>query len=154
MSGSQPLDQSPIDRPRTGSYPWRTQLTKNGGTRPLKTKARKSARVNRRSRGVKQTILLIIAGLVVAGCCSTENEMQHLSTSDLQLRRYELMYCLSMTRMSWDKRPWQSNAHNDAKDELKKGSRRARKGSHRARNYTPWRDRLSLATFGDIPIRT
>ena len=63
-------------------------------------------------------MLLIIAAVVVAGCCSTTNQIQHLATSDLQLRRYELKYCLSMTRMSWDKRPWQSNAHNDAKDEL------------------------------------
>jgi hypothetical protein len=54
----------------------------------------------------------------VAGCCSTENEIQHLSTSDLQLRRYELMYCLSTTRMSWDKRPWQSNAYDEVKDDL------------------------------------
>jgi hypothetical protein len=59
---------------------------------------------------VKQIILLIIAGLVVAGCCSTENEIQHLSTSDLQLRRYELKYCLSMMRMS--------NAYDDVKDDL------------------------------------
>jgi hypothetical protein len=59
---------------------------------------------------VKQIILLITAGLVVAGCCSTENEIQHLSTSDLQLRRYELMYCLTMMRMS--------NAYDDVKDDL------------------------------------
>jgi hypothetical protein len=68
--------------------------------------------------GVKQILLLIIAGFVVAGCCSTKNELQHLSTSDLQLRRYELMYCLSMTRMSSDKRPLQSNAHDDFKADL------------------------------------
>ena len=67
---------------------------------------------------MKQVILVIIAGLVVAGCCSTENEIQHLSTSDLQLRRYELKYCLSMARTSWDKRPWQSNAYDDVKDDL------------------------------------
>ena len=67
---------------------------------------------------MKQIILLIIAGLVVAGCCSTQNEIQHLSTSDLQLRRYELNYCLSMARMSWDKRPWQSNAYDEVKDDL------------------------------------
>src|SRR5437660_12154848 len=67
---------------------------------------------------VKQIPLLIIAGLVVAGCCSTENEIQSLSTSDLQLRRYELKYCLSMARMSWDKRPWQSNAYDELKDDL------------------------------------
>ena len=67
---------------------------------------------------MKQIILLIIAGLVVAGCCSTENEIQHLSTSDLQLRRYELMHCLSMTQMSWDKRPWQTNAYDEVKDDL------------------------------------
>jgi hypothetical protein len=67
---------------------------------------------------MKQIILLITAGLVVAGCCSTENEMQHLSTSDLQLRRYELKHCLSMTRMSWDKQAWQSNAYDEVKDNL------------------------------------
>jgi hypothetical protein len=59
-----------------------------------------------------------MAGLVVAGCCSTQNEIQHLSTSDLQLRRYELMYCLSMTRMSQDNRPWQSTAYNQVNDDL------------------------------------
>ena len=67
---------------------------------------------------MKQVTLVIIAGLVVAGCCSTENEIQHSSTSDLQLRRYELKYCLSMARTSWDKRPWQSNAYDDVKDDL------------------------------------
>ena len=65
---------------------------------------------------VKQILLPIIAGLVVAGCCSTQNEIQHLSTSDLQLRRYELMYCLRMARMSWDKQPLQSNAYDDKAD--------------------------------------
>ena len=67
---------------------------------------------------MKQIILLIIVGLVVAGCCSTQNEIQRLSTSDLQLRRYELKHCLSMTRRSWDKRSWQSNAYDEAKDDL------------------------------------
>ena len=67
---------------------------------------------------MKQILLPIIAGLVVTGCCSTQNEIQHLPTSDLQLRRYELMYCLSMTRMSWDNRPWQSRAHDDVKADL------------------------------------
>src|SRR5262250_3961069 len=76
------------------------------------------ARVNRRSRNVKQIPLLVIAGLVVAGCCSTQNEIQHLSTSDLQLRRYELMYCLSMARMNWDKQPLQGNAYDDVNADL------------------------------------
>ena len=67
---------------------------------------------------MKQIILLITAGLVVAGCCSTPNEIQRLSTSDLQLRRYELMYCLSMTRMSWDNRPWQSHPYDDVNADL------------------------------------
>ena len=66
---------------------------------------------------VKQ-ILPIIAGLVVAGCCSTQNELQQLSTSDLQLRRYELSYCLSTTRMSRDKQPLQSNAYDEVKADL------------------------------------
>ena len=67
---------------------------------------------------MKQILLLMIAGLVVAGCCSTQNERQHLSTSDLQLRRYELMYCLSMARMSWEKQPVQSNAYDDVNADL------------------------------------
>ena len=67
---------------------------------------------------MKQILLLMIAGLVVAGCCSTQNEIQHLSTSDLQLRRYELMYCLSMRRMSLDNRPWQSHAYDDVRADL------------------------------------
>ena len=54
----------------------------------------------------------------MAGCCSTQNEIQHLSTSDLQLRRYELKYCLSMTHMSWDKRQWQSNAYDEVKADI------------------------------------
>ena len=65
---------------------------------------------------MKEIILLIIAGLVVAGCCSTGNEIQHLSTSDLQLRRYELNYCLSMMRMR-DK-DVASNAYDEVKDDL------------------------------------
>ena len=68
--------------------------------------------------GVKQILLLIITGLVVAGCCSTQNEIQHLSTSDLQLRRYELMYCLSMARVSQDNRPSQSTPYNEVNDDL------------------------------------
>ena len=67
---------------------------------------------------VKQILLIIIAGLVMAGCCSTQNELQHLSTSDLQLRRYELMYCLSGTRITWDKQPLQGNAHDDITTDL------------------------------------
>ena len=63
-------------------------------------------------------ILLIIAGLFVAGCCSTQNELQHLSTSDLQLRRYELSYCLSTTRTSWDKQPVQNNGYDDVRADV------------------------------------
>ena len=67
---------------------------------------------------MKQILLLIIAGLVVAGCCSTRNDFQRSATSDLQLRRYELNYCLSMARMNWDKRTWQSNTYDDVKADL------------------------------------
>ena len=62
---------------------------------------------------MKQVLLLIIAGLVVTGCCSTQTDLQRWSTSDLQLRRYDLMHCLSMARTSWDKKPVQSNTHDD-----------------------------------------
>ena len=67
---------------------------------------------------MKQIIFSTIAGLVVAGCCSTQNDIQRLSTSDLQLRRYELNYCLSMARMNLDKRTWQSNTYDDVKADL------------------------------------
>jgi hypothetical protein len=63
-------------------------------------------------------MLLVTAGLVMAGCCSTQNQIQRLSTSDLQLRRYELKYCLSMARTSWDKRPWQTDADDEVKADL------------------------------------
>lgn len=65
-----------------------------------------------------QILLLTVSGLVVAGCCSTHNDLQHLSTSDLQLRRYELMYCLSQTRMSGDKQLVEGNASDDIRADL------------------------------------
>jgi hypothetical protein len=78
-----------------------------------------SAQMNRRSRSVRQIISLIIAGFLGAGCCSTRNDLQRLSTSDLQLRRYELMYCLSMARTGSGKEgPWQIGAYNDVKEDL------------------------------------
>ena len=67
---------------------------------------------------MKQVLLIITAGLVVTGCCSTQNDLQRLSTSDLQLRRYDLIHCLSTTRMSWDKQSWQSNASDDVGADL------------------------------------
>jgi hypothetical protein len=67
---------------------------------------------------MKQVLLLVIAGLVLTGCCSTQNHLQRLPTSDLQLRRYELMYCLSTTPMSWDKQPVQSNAYDNVNADL------------------------------------
>jgi hypothetical protein len=60
----------------------------------------------------------MIAGLIVAGCCSTQNDLQRSPTSDLQLRRYELMYCLSMERMGWDKQAWQSNGYDNVPADL------------------------------------
>src|SRR5215475_8013568 len=77
-----------------------------------------SAGVNRRSRSVKQLSLLLIAGLVVAGCCSTQTDIQRSPTSDLQLRRYDLKHCLSMKGMNWDKQPVQSNAYNEVAADL------------------------------------
>ena len=67
---------------------------------------------------MKQIVLLTIASLIVAGCCSTQNDLQHVPTSDLQVRRYELMYCLSKTRMSWDKQVWQSNGYDNVTADL------------------------------------
>src|SRR5262249_46884410 len=84
----------------------------------LMTRASDSAGVNRRSRSVKQLSLLLIAGLVVAGCCSTQTDIQRSPTSDLQLRRYDLKHCLSMNRMNSDKQPLQSNAYNEVTADL------------------------------------
>jgi hypothetical protein len=67
---------------------------------------------------MKQRSLLLIAGLVVAGCCSTNYDLQHSPTSDLQLRRYDLKHCLSMKGMSWDKQPLQSNAYNEVQEDF------------------------------------
>ena len=59
-----------------------------------------------------------MAGLIVAGCCSTQNDLQRVPTSDLQVRRYELMYCLSKTRMSWDKQVWKRNGYDNVTADL------------------------------------
>jgi hypothetical protein len=59
-----------------------------------------------------------MAGLVMAGCCSTQTDIQRSATSDLQLRRYSLKHCLGTERMSWDKQSWQSNSYNEAAADL------------------------------------
>jgi hypothetical protein len=96
---------------------------------------------------MKQVLLSIIAGLVVAGCCSTQNELQRLSTSDLQLRRYELMYCLSTSHMSWDKQPVQSNAHDDVRADLEEKEAIEREIARR--NVTAYQSPASL-TYQDV----
>jgi hypothetical protein len=65
---------------------------------------------------VKLIPLLAIAGLVVAGCCSTNYDLQRSPTSDLQLRRYDLKHCLSTARRGWDNKQWQSNADDVTAD--------------------------------------
>ncbi len=62
---------------------------------------------------MKQIIFSILTGVVVAGCCSTRNDIQRSATSDLQLRRYELKHCLSMAHTISDKQVVQSSAYND-----------------------------------------
>jgi hypothetical protein len=86
---------------------------------------------------VKQIIIFIVAGLIVAGCCSTRNDLQHSSTSDLQLRRYELKHCLSMARTSWGKQPLHSNAHNDVEENL--DEKQAIEGEITRRGVTDYR---------------
>ena len=67
---------------------------------------------------MKQLSLQLIAGLVLAGCCSTQTDIHRSPTSDLQLRRYDLKHCLSMKGMSWDKQPLQISAYNDVQADL------------------------------------
>ena len=92
----------------SNTFPWGFRVRLGSG----------SAGVKKRSRSMKQVLLLVIPGLAVTSCCSTQNDLQRLSTSDLQVRRYELMYCLSTARMSWDKQPLQGNAHDDVGADL------------------------------------
>ena len=90
---------------------------------------------------MKQLSLLLIAGLVVAGCCSTETDIQRSQTSDLQLRRYDLKHCLSMQRMSWDKQSLQNNADNDVAADLEEKEALEREITRRGvTNYhwPPW----------------
>jgi len=90
---------------------------------------------------MKQVLLPIIAGLVVTGCCSTQNDLQRLCTSDLQLRRYDLMHCLSMARTSWDKQPWQSNVDNDVAADLEEKAAIEREITRRGvtdYHWPPW----------------
>lgn len=93
---------------------------------------------------MKQLLLLMVAGLGVAGCCSTHNDLQHLSTSDLQLRRYELSYCLSQTRMSVDKQPLQSNAYDDIRADLEE--KEAIEGEIARRDVTAYHSPPSLTS--------
>jgi hypothetical protein len=74
------------------------------------------AGVSRRSQSVKQLSLLLISGLIVAGCCSTNYDLQSSPTSDLQLRRYDLKHCLSTSRMGWDRKQWQPNTDDVTAD--------------------------------------
>src|SRR3954454_20479755 len=82
-------------------------------------------------------MMLMIAGLILAGCCSTRNDIQRVSTSDLQLRRYELKHCLSMARTSWGKQPVQSNAYHDVEENLQE--KQAIEGEITRRGVTDYR---------------
>ena len=62
--------------------------------------------------------LLMIVAFVLAGCCSTQYDLQHSPTSDLQIRRYELKHCLSMARMNWRNLPRQADAYDDVTADL------------------------------------
>jgi hypothetical protein len=87
---------------------------------------------------VKLVSLLMIAGLVMAGCCSTLTELQQSPTSDLQIRRYELKCCLSTKRMGWDKQPLQSSGYNEVQDDLEeKGAIEQEITRREVTNYRP-----------------
>ena len=86
---------------------------------------------------MKHIIILMIAGLILAGCCSTRNDIQHLATSDLQLRRYELKHCLSMARTGWDKQVTHISAYNDIEENLQE--KQAIEGEITRRGVTDYR---------------
>ena len=77
-----------------------------------------SRTVPRRKSSVKLIPLLMMAGLVMTGCCSTNYDLQRSPTSDLQLRRYDLKHCLSRNGTSWDKEVLQSTASNNVQADL------------------------------------
>jgi hypothetical protein len=72
-----------------------------------------------RKKGQVKTILMLIIGLMLAGCGSLNKEVRNSSTADLKLRRSQLMYRLSMNRVSWGNRPFESSAYDDVKHDLK-----------------------------------
>ena len=92
---------------------------------------------------MKDLLLLLLSGLVIAGCCSTRNDLQHLSTSDLQLRRYELMYCLSTNRTSRDKQVVQSDTHDEVNADLQEKA--AIEGEIARRDVTAYHSPHSLS---------
>jgi len=108
------------------------------------------AGANRRSRSVRQLSLLLIAGLVVAGCCSTKHDLLRSPTSDLQLRRYDLKHCLSMQRMSWDKQPLQSNADNEVTADLEEKAALEREITRRDITNYNWPPSMP---YGYVPDR-
>lgn len=102
---------------------------------------------------MKQIILLIIAALLGAGCCSTKNDIQRLSTSDLQLRRYELMYCLSTARTGWGKDGkegrWQNNAYDDTTGDLEEKEAIEREITRRDVTDYHWRPSMTYQYVHD-----
>ena len=89
---------------------------------------------------MKLVPLLMIAGLVVAGCCSTV-DIQRSPTSDLQLRRYDLKHCLSTARMGWDNKEWQPTA-DDIRADI--GEKAAIEGEITRRDITDYHSPPSL----------
>ena len=99
---------------------------------------------------MKQLSLLLVAGLVVTGCCSTNYDLQRSPTSDLQLRRYSLKHCLSMQRMSWDKQPLQSNADNEVTADLEEKAALEREITRRDITNYHWPPSMP---YGYVPDR-
>jgi hypothetical protein len=106
-----------------------------------------SSRVIRRSRSVKQILLIIGAGLIVGGCCSTD--IQQAPTSDLQVRRYELKHDLNR-EVTWNYPSLQSDAFDDVRDELaekeaieREISRRGVTAYYRPSSFVYWDNRLT-----------
>jgi hypothetical protein len=62
-----------------------------------------------------KTMIVILAAALLCGCGNGVGNMSNMSNSDLQLRHSQVMYRLSMTRVSWGR--W-GNAYDDIKDDL------------------------------------
>ena len=87
---------------------------------------------------MKPIRMLMIAGLVMTGCCSTQIDIKRSSTSDLQLRRYDLKQCLSTERLAWGSHSSQTDDYADVAADREEKAAIEREIEHRGVTNYHW----------------